>query len=69
MREAQAADGGRMGPVLRLPRPSDKCLAGTLQPPPAKQVGETDGRVPLALARHQNLRFLEEPESLRKGGG
>ena len=29
------------------------CLAGTLKPPPAEQVRESEGRIALALARHE----------------
>jgi hypothetical protein len=56
-----------MSSVLRLPRPGDKYLAGLLQPPAAEQVRESEGRVPLALARNENqrcqdrLRLLEAP--------
>ena len=54
-----------MSNVLRLPSPSDKCLAGTFQPSPAEQIREGESRVVLPFARQENqgredrLRFLE----------
>jgi hypothetical protein len=51
--------------VLRLSRPRDKCLAGTLQPSSAKKLGQGEGGIPLPFAgqererREYRLRFLE----------
>jgi hypothetical protein len=46
----------RSPPVLRLPRPRDKCLAGTLEAPSAEQLRKSEGRVSPALARHKSER-------------
>jgi hypothetical protein len=51
--------------MVAVSRPRDKCLAGTLQPPRAEEVRESERRVALALASHDNerrqdrLSFLE----------
>jgi hypothetical protein len=42
------------GEVLRLSCPSHKCLAGAFQPSPAEQIRQSEGRVPLTLARHED---------------
>jgi hypothetical protein len=42
--------------VLRLPRPRDKCLAGTFQPRRLRKVGERERRIVLPASRHESER-------------
>jgi hypothetical protein len=37
------------GEVLRLSRPGDKCLAGTLEPMPAQKLRKREGGISLPL--------------------
>ena len=61
----QATRTASVSVVLRLPRPRRECLARTLETASAEQFRESEGGVPLSLARHDNerrqdrLRFLE----------
>jgi hypothetical protein len=54
-----AARARRCAQLYASRGPSDKCLAETVLASPAEQIRESEGRVPIALARHENQRSEE----------
>jgi hypothetical protein len=49
---------------VAVSRPRDKCLAGMLESSPAEKLRESEGRVPFALASHDNERRQDRLSSL-----